>query len=111
MPESRTDPPGAAEVLRDHDRPRCEQRSRGQGASCARTTTRARGPDATEGWRTRCDGACKQLRNFAAEIQDNSPGFWIQSKVPDERSVNQAAPKPGESSGRRRVITRSEAEG
>src|SRR6266850_2725989 len=33
-----------------------------------RLDVRASGPDVTERWRTRLYGACKQLRNFAAEI-------------------------------------------
>ena len=47
--------------------------------------------DVTEGWRSRYDGPCKELRISAAAVCNDGPGFWIQSKVPDELSVNQAS--------------------
>jgi hypothetical protein len=78
----------------------------------ARKSPLARGRDATEGWRSRVgspsdptrqccpdgplsrtvlDGPSKELRISAATVCNDGPGFWIQSKVPDELSVNQAS--------------------
>ena len=88
-PETRRDPTGGTAVPQDHDRRRCEWRSRARAADQALEQPRGRAArGATEGWRNRgrsanadCpsstggrvasrpDGACKELRIFAAEIK------------------------------------------